>query len=650
MSIVETKMRAGKWKIPVKMDFPGDGRVYFYFAYNQDLMKEIKNLQDRKWHGFDKVNPRKIWSAPLTERNLFTIDYLQGKNPYARYEQQLLNVSPRRELYKHQTLLFRVGITRKRCILAAEMGTGKTLAAIEILEYLIANGLVARDKILFCGTLSSLRSVQLELEKWKALVHPRLYTYDRLRKADKDGEFETWLPQVVIFDESSRLKNATAQRTIAAMNLASKMRKTYNEEAYIIEMTGSPSPKSPCDWWSQSEVVEPGFLSEPNVGALQRRLALMEQEEAAQGGTFPKLVTWLDDENKCCFTWKKSLGYKDDDGNEVFKTKVCGKLRRDPCHEPDELELGKDLHEFKKSINEVALLHKRLSGLVEIVLKKDCLDLPPKVERIIRFEPSESLIRTARMVVANNPRVISAMTCLRELSDGFLYEEKETGKTATCPECKGTTKIETLREHDGILSETPELVDCTNCTAGIVDLFARSAIEVDTPKEAQLIEDLEDHEDVGRLVVFAAFQGSIDRITRICLKQGWSVIQVDGRGWKAFTPEGPISMKPLDMLRSFQNKGQGKLVFVGHPGSAGMGLTLTASPTIIWWSLPFNGEDFIQASDRIHRVGCTGALYIYYFNLPTDELVYINLKTKIDLQAITLGSYISKEDIEKVLR
>lgn len=650
MSTIQTKFLSNGYMVPVNLIFPGDDRVYFSFQYDKGLIEQIKNLEGRRWHGYDKESPKKLWSAPLSERNQFTIRYLEGKNPYAPYEKELIRAEPNRKLFIKQKLLFQVGITRKQCIFASEPGTGKSLAAIEVLEYAIGHKLIDPTKILWGGTKGSNISVELELEKWNALCVPRLWSYNRIVKAHKDSEFLNWLPQAAILDESSKLKNGTAQRTEACAYLAELMRKEYGDQCYIIEMSGSCSPKSPVDWFSQSEIACPGYLSEPNVGALQRTLALVEQEESLQGGVFPKLKTWLDDENKCGYSWTKDLGYKDDDGKDVIKKKVCGEFKENPIH-TDPLE--PDCHAWIKSVNQVQRLHKRLSGLVEIVLKKDCVDLPEVREVFVDLKPSDSILRTARLVIDKFPRVVTAMCVLRELSDGFIYEEEATGETTTCPECQGSLTITTFREQGGYLSEVPETIPCGNCVAGRTEVFGRKALETDTPKEEQLILDLEDHEDIGRLVVGAAFQGSIDRVTKICRKNNWGVIQVDGRGWKLFSPTEQIQAKPVDMLRLFQANKSNPICFVGHPGSAGMGLTLTASPTLIFWSLPFDGEQYIQFKERIHRPGMSivrGATIKYYFNLPTDRMVYENLKNKVRLQSITMGQYISKSDIEKVLR
>lgn len=81
-------------------------------------------------------------------------------------------------------------------------------------------------------------------------------------------------------------------------------------------------------------------------------------------------------------------------------------------------------------------------------------------------------------------------------------------------------------------------------------------------------------------------------------------------------------------------------MFVGHPGSAGMGLTLTASPAIIYYSNDFNFESRIQSEDRIHRLGMDvniGATIIDIINLPSDKMVLENLNKKRILQSISMG-------------
>jgi hypothetical protein len=68
-----------------------------------------------------------------------------------------------------------------------------------------------------------------------------------------------------------------------------------------------------------------------------------------------------------------------------------------------------------------------------------------------------------------------------------------------------------------------------------------------------------------------------------------------------------------------------------------MGLTLTASPSIVYYSNDFNSEARTQSEDRIHRPGCTGTNIIDLIHLPTDLRVLENLKAKRTLEKMTLG-------------
>lgn len=152
------------------------------------------------------------------------------------------------------------------------------------------------------------------------------------------------------------------------------------------------------------------------------------------------------------------------------------------------------------------------------------------------------------------------------------------------------------------------------------------------------MDQLDEHDEIGRLVIYAGFTGSVDRCVSIVEKAGWEHIRVDGRGW--VTSLGGIS--DLGMLRSFQDKERKipRLAFVGQPEAGGMGLTLTESPTIVFYSNSFSAEARQQAQDRIHRPGMDlnrGAKIIDFIHLPTDLKVLENLDKKKRLQDMTLG-------------
>lgn len=587
MVSVKTKFNVQGIMVPITLDYE-DGRIYIHSGYNKKLVEEIKStFSGYKWHGYEEP-PKKIWSILDNEHNEFQIKYLQGNNPYAHYDMSVIPTHKvTRPIYQHQINLFNFVMARKHCILAAEMGTGKTLVAIEVMEQ------SGYDDWWYIGPKNALVSVQLELRKWKCTVTPRLMTYEQAVK-----ELKTWTgkaPRGLIVDECARIKTPTSQRTQAVYHVARSMRREYGLNCYIVGMSGTPAPKSPVDWWSLCNTFRPGYLKEGSVDQLKQRLAIIEKSESAAGGFFPKIVAWRDNESRC---------------------QHCGKLQS----EHDNF-LMNTTHVFEKSINEVSKLNRRMKGLVDIVFKKDCLDLPEKVYRVVNIEPDKSTLRAAGLITKGSKRAIETLIKLRELSDGFQYKEVEL-TNEVCSNCNGKKQINNEM--------------CPFCSGvGKTKTFHREALRVACPKDDALVEELETVEDAGRIVIYAGFTESIDRVVDVCRKQGWSTIRVDGRGC-----DSQIGEDLLDSVFKFQNSDLDKVAFIGHPGSAGEGLTLTKSPAIIYYSNDFNGGYRIQSEDRIHRIGMDvnrGATIIDFIHLPTDRLVLDNLNRKRELQSITLG-------------
>jgi hypothetical protein len=293
-----------------------------------------------------------------------------------------------------------------------------------------------------------------------------------------------------------------------------------------------------------------------------------------------------------------------------------------------------------------------LKGLVLVQLKKDCLDLPDKIYRIIRVTPDASLLRAAKAIVNTASSTIKALTMLRELSDGFQYVKVETGKEI-CPLCNGNKTIDLPDPSiytDGNIPKDAEIVYikdmCPHCNGtGEQSIYERQVKAVHSPKDDALDDLLDEYSEVGRLVIFAGFTGSIDKICELVTKNGWHCLRIDGRGWKVIYPDGTITNEYKDALMAMDYKHPNyeqyeKLVVVGHPGSASEGITLTASPAIVYYSNDFTGMYRMQSEDRIHRAGMDtnrGATIIDIYNLPSDEYVHNNLKQKKDLQSLSLG-------------
>lgn len=631
-----------------------DDRLLIKFRYHEKLKDEIKALEAVKWHGFDPT-PRKIWSVKDTSGNRFQLAYLTGQNPYAPYDIPLIEFKPRRsKCYNHQIETSAFILTRRQCIIAEEMGVGKTLAAIEAME---ASGI--RDW-LWVGPRSALDSVRYEFRRWESFIRPTFLTYEEMKKFIGNNLSQKEVPKGVIFDECQRIKNPTSQRGQAAYLLSEDMRQAYGREAFIVLMSGTPAPKDPSDWFNLAKVACPGFLREGDLTKFKNRLAKVEPYESASGGTFMKLVTWWDNPLKC---------------------QVCSKFEDDPNH--DNLNIMEEwYHPFKKSIDEVSNLYKRLAGLTIVKFKKGLIDLPEKIFRIIKCTPSDSTLRTANTILKTACSAIKGMILCRELSDGFQYTEVENGEEK-CPACKGSLKTKTIVDADdpdnpldsesltkghraiwdnesfqivGFKDEPLKLVekeiDCTNCDGiGQVIAYQRDSIRVPCPKDHAIINLLDQYEDEGRVVIWAAFTDSVERNVETCLKAGWPVIRLDGRGWWSNMPQlmGLGKEQGVEILTAFDNKKDiEKMAFVGQPGAGGLGLNLTASSMEVFYSNTFKSDDRAQAIDRIHRPGADhqrGCMIYDLIHLPQDLMVLNNNRMKRDLEQMTMGTM--KAEIEK---
>jgi SNF2 family DNA or RNA helicase len=84
-------------------------------------------------------------------------------------------------------------------------------------------------------------------------------------------------------------------------------------------------------------------------------------------------------------------------------------------------------------------------------------------------------------------------------------------------------------------------------------------------------------------------------------------------------------------VSQFQNDSE-VTVFVGQVATAGMGITLTAASTMVFYSVDYSMSNYEQARARIHRAGqkypCT---YIHLVaDMTVDSKVMTALKSKAD--------------------
>ena len=92
-------------------------------------------------------------------------------------------------------------------------------------------------------------------------------------------------------------------------------------------------------------------------------------------------------------------------------------------------------------------------------------------------------------------------------------------------------------------------------------------------------------------------------------------------------------------IESFQEINNDVRFFVGNPQTGGMGITLTASSTVIYYSNTYNLEDRIQSEDRAHRIGQTNKVTYIDLICPNtvDEKIVNSLRNKKSVASNVLG-------------
>lgn len=268
---------------------------------------------------------------------------------------------------------------------------------------------------------------------------------------------------------------------------------------------------------------------------------------------------------------------------------------------------------------EVNALPDRLEGLMTVYRKADWLDLPEKRFRRVYLEPSKKVLRVAKALTHVASSAAVALTWLRALSSGFQYIYKETGVTKECPACN-------------MMDETHDCPVCQNTR--VVAEREREPKMVKTPKCDALEQEIDGEH---RVIVAAAFTGSIDRCFDIAISKGFAVCRVDGRGWKSYDKEGKIIRK-LHPLKHWKDCTD-PVCFIGNPGSCKFGLTLVEAKKMIFFDNDFAAESRLQMIDRFHRIGQTESPEVVdLIHLPVDERVLDILDANRSTELLSLGA------------
>lgn len=239
-------------------------------------------------------------------------------------------------------------------------------------------------------------------------------------------------------------------------------------------------------------------------------------------------------------------------------------------------------------------LMKRLHCIAYRATKAECLDLPETTDIVRQVDLEASAAKLYRDLVKQSyaelgqgevtvTNILTRLLRLSQLTGGFIGDDE-----GNAPQCVSTAKMAALED--------------------IID-------------QAQ--------QEGKKLVVIARFVPEIRAICKMLEKRGIGYACIMGE------------VKDRDaQVAAFQTDSSTQ-VFVGQIATAGLGITLTAASTMVFYSADYSMSNFEQAKARIHRVGqrenCT---YIYLTARGTvDEKVLLALQNKADLARSLVDDY-----------
>lgn len=444
--------------------------------------------------------------------------------------------------YAHQLQAYQLGITIPQAALLMEQGTGKTLAAIGIAGHRFQRGQVKR--LLIVAPLSVLGEwkrqfqehadfpVRIEvltgsLDQRKQLLRGWVDTPDSLEIIllnyeatwRMDEEIQGWKPDMIIADESQRIKNSQAKQSkaLAAWSKLSPFR---------LILTGTPLAQGPLDFFAQYRFLNPDIFG--------KSFYRFRSRYAHMGG----------------YGGYQILGYR-------------------------------NLEELAAKAHSIAYR----------VTKEEALDLPETVDQNLfaELEPQarklyEEMKRKALLSFGDEhitaPIVLTKMLRLQQITGGFLPGEDSTHIVSQA-------KLNVLKEALEDLLANPE----------------------------------------RKVVIFARFIPEVMQISNYLTSVGIPHCRLVG---------GVPGPQRQTMIEEFQKDPEVR-IFLSQIATGGLGITLTAADTAIFYSLDFSLANYEQAKARIHRIG------------QGRKVTYIHILAENTLDAEIVTRLTQKQDVAKMV-
>ncbi|GHU94775.1 hypothetical protein FACS1894208_06440 [Clostridia bacterium] len=234
------------------------------------------------------------------------------------------------------------------------------------------------------------------------------------------------------------------------------------------------------------------------------------------------------------------------------------------------------------------------------------------------------------------PPFISSLNNLPEITDIIRMVELEPAAAKTYRALVKDSYAE-LAKCDGAppgeITATnilTRLLRLSQLTGGFIGADGEKPTQISTAKLDALSDIIDEATNNGqKLVIIARFVPEISAIKRLLEKAGIGYAAISGE-----IKDRAAQVEPFQKDEQCQ-------VFVGQIATAGLGITLTAASTMVFYSEDHSMSNFEQTKARIHRVGQTQpCTYIYLEAKNTvDEKILKALRDKADLARTLVDDY-----------
>eukprot|EP01018_Ginkgo_biloba_P023300 Gb_30392 [translate_table: standard] len=459
------------------------------------------------------------------------------------------------ELLPFQMDGVRFGVRRGgRCLIADEMGVGKTIQAIAIASCYMHEG-----SILVVCPASMRFTWAEELERWLPFCvpidihlvfghrnnladtanYPKIVviSYTMLSRLRKSMLVLKWA--LMIVDESHNLrctkKFTESEETKAVLDVARTVKR-------VVLLSGTPSLSRPYDIFHQIDILWPGLLGKDKYD-FARNYCCMESVQVSQGRS-----------------------YKD-------------------------FSKGIRLQELNVLLRETVMVRR---------LKQNVLaQLPPKRRQVIRVMLSLSDISLAKASAIQDDRRGNEVLCQCGFTAKGSCDCEDNDSEDASVECENSDDLQDI----GVSNKSAKCLSYQEIGLGKLRSFQEWLFNHPIFTDSGDTDLVEKGSSAQKMVVFAHHLRVLDGIQEAVCQKGLEFVRIDG---STLTKDRQLA------VQAFRLRAEVKIAIIGIT-AGGVGLDFSSAQSVAFVELPKSASEMIQAEDRAHRRGQKNAVNIYVF-------------------------------------